>query len=114
VAKRKRRQPNPFEQQEDKGLFSFDPARRYALKWGLIAGLAGGIFMIQPEAYFWQLVGVVIVILISNYHIGRASQWIPRWHATIMTMLGAALGMFGIIIVGTIVPTYLQAGRVAE
>lgn len=114
MAKRKKQTPNPFGQQDDKGLFSFDPARRYALKGGLIAGLAGGIFMIRPDAYFWQFVGVVIVIVISNYHIGKVSQWIPRWQATVMTMSGAALGMFGIIIVATIVLAYLQAGSMAE
>ena len=111
MAKR-RRQTHPFKQQEEKGLFSFDPARRYAFKWGLVAGLAGGIFMTRPDSILLQLIGVAVVIFVSNYHINRAVQWIPRWHATIITMLGAALGMFGMIIVGTIVLAYLQVGSV--
>jgi hypothetical protein len=113
VAKRRRRE-HPFKQQEEKGLFSFDPARRYTFKWGLVAGLAGGIFMLRPDSLLSQLIGVAVVILISNYHISRAVQWIPRWHATIITMLGAAIGMFGMIIVGTLVLAYLQARSGAQ
>lgn len=112
MAKR-RRQEHPFKQHEEKSLFSFDPARRYSFKWGLIAGLAGGMFMTRPDSILLQLIGVGVVIIISNYHINRATQWIPRWHATIITMLGAGLGMFGMIIVLTILLAYLQAGSVS-
>ena len=96
MAKR-RKQEHPFKQQEEKGMFAFDPPHRYAFKWGLVAGLAGGIFMTRPDSFLLQLIGVAVVIFISNYHINRLTQWIPRWHATIITMLGAGLGMFGMI-----------------
>lgn len=55
-----------------------------------------------------QIAGVVIVVLVSNYHINRAAQRIPRWHATIVAFIGVMVAMFGVIIVGTIVLAYLN------
>jgi hypothetical protein len=113
LSKRRRLDPKRFQQKDDdKGLFSFDPIRRYVFRWGLIAGAAGGIFMIRSE-FFWQLIGVFAVVFISNYHINKASQRIPRWHATIVSFIGVVIGMFGIILLGSVVLTYFQAGSAA-
>jgi hypothetical protein len=109
LAKRKKLDPNRFRKEDDKGLFSFDPIRRSAFTWGLIAGGAGGLFMLQPEIV-WQIVGVFAVVLISNYHINKAARRIPRWHATVISFLGVMLAMFGVIILGTIVLAYVRAG----
>ena len=106
----KKLNPNRFQQQDDNSLFSFDPLRRDLLKWGLIAGAAGGLFMIRQDSIIWSIVGVAIVVFVSNYHISRASQKIPRVHATVMSFLGVFMGMFGVIIVGTVVLAYLQTG----
>lgn len=114
MAKKKRSKldPNRFQQQDDGRLFSFDPIRRDLFKWGLIAGAAGGLFMMRPEI-LWQIVGVAAVVFISNYHINKASRRIPRWHATIIAFIGVFIAMFGVIIAGTIIISYLQAGEAA-
>ena len=65
--------------------------------------------MILPEL-FWQIVGVFAVVFISNHHINKASQRIPRWQATIVSFMGVLIGMFGIIIIGSIVLVYFQTG----
>lgn len=109
MAKRRRINPNRFKQQDDKGLFSFDPIRRRLFKWGMIAGAAGGFFMLRPEIV-WQIVGVFIVVLISNYHINRASRQIPRWQATIISFLGAMAAIMLVVFVGTVAITYLGRG----
>jgi hypothetical protein len=87
--------------------------RRYTFKWGLIAGAAGGLFMIRPEL-FWQIVGIAAVVFISNYHINKAARYIPRWHATVISFLGVLLGMFSIIIAGSIILFYIQQGGSGE
>jgi len=66
--------------------------------------------MIRQDSIIWSIVGVAIVVFVSNYHISRASQKIPRVHATVMSFLGVFMGMFGVIIVGTVVLAYLQTG----
>ena len=66
--------------------------------------------MIRQDSIVWSIVGVAIVVFMSNYHIGKASQRIPRLHATVMSFLGVVIAMFGVIILGTIVVAYLQGG----
>lgn len=112
MAKKRRRpklDPNRFVKQDDKSLFSFDPLRRQTFMWGAVAGATGGFFMLRPEIV-WQIVGVAAVVFISNYHISKAAQRIPRWHATIISFLGVIVAMFGVIIIGTIVFAYVDAG----
>jgi hypothetical protein len=109
--KRRKINPNRFQTKDDKGIFSFDPIRRDVFKWGLVAGAVGGFFMLRPEI-FWQIIGVFAVVFISNYHIAKAARRIPRWHATIVSFLGVIIALFGVIILGTIILTYLQ-GREA-
>ena len=106
----KKLDPKRFQKQDENRLFSFDPIRRDLFKWGLIAGAAGGLFMIRQDSIVWSIVGVAIVVFMSNYHIGKASQRIPRLHATVMSFLGVVIAMFGVIILGTIVVAYLQGG----
>lgn len=108
MAKKKRKlDPNRFKQPNEKGLLSFDPIRRNAFMWGLIAGVVGGFFMLRPET-IWQVAGVFAVVFIANYHITKAARHIPRWHAAVMSLTGAMIGMFGIIILGTILIATLQ------
>ena len=109
MAKRRRLDPNRFKKQDDKGLFSFDPVRKNLFKWGIIAGAAGGLFMLSP-GWIWQIVGVFTVVLISNHHINKAAQRIPRWHATIVSFLGVMLALFGVIALGNLLIAYLQTG----
>ena len=109
MAKRKKLNPNRFKQSDDKGLFSFDPLRRQVFIWGLVAGASGGVCMLRPE-FFWQIVGLFLVVIISNYHINKASRQIPRLHATVWSFAGVLLAMFGVIITGTIIIAFLQAG----
>lgn|GEM_PF-1922278 len=110
MAKRRRKKlnPNRFQKVDDNKLFSFDPVRRDAFKWGTIAGGVGGFFMLWQDSIFWPIVGVSAIVFITNYHIGKASQRIPRWHATIIAFLGVIVAMFGVIIIGTIVLAFLQ------
>jgi hypothetical protein len=108
--KRRKIDPNRFLKKDDKGVFSFDPVRRDVFKWGVFAGAVGGFLMLRPEI-FWQIIGVFAVVFISNYHIAKASRRIPRWHATVVSFLGVMIAMFGVIILGTIILAYLQAGR---
>lgn len=74
-----------------------------------MAGAAGGFFMIF-EQVIWQIIGVLIVVVVANYYISKAAQHMPRLYATVFGFAGVALGMFGMIIIGTIVITYYQTG----
>lgn len=110
MAKRRRMDPNRFQQQDAQGLFSLDPIRRNLLKWGLIAGAAGGIFMIQQQVV-WQIIGVFTAVFISNYHISRAARHIPRWHAAVLSFIGMAVAMFAVLIAGSaIMAAYMVEG----
>ena len=102
MAKRRKIDPNRFQKENEAGLFSFDPIRRNVFKWGLIAGAAGGFFMVQPQI-IWQIVGVFAAVFISNYNISKAARRIPRWHAAVISFIGMALAMFGVIIIGSII-----------
>jgi len=113
LARKRRYTPNRPQQKDDKGLLSFDPLRRNVFKWGLIAGAAGGLFMLRPE-FIWQVVGVLLVVFIANYHINKAAQRISRWHATFASFLGVMIGMFGVIIIGTLIMVYFEAGGAAQ
>jgi len=100
--------PNRFKQQENATLFTLsDPIRRNVLIWGLIAGAAGGFFMLQQQV-LWQIIGVFTAVFISNYHITRAARRIPRWHAAVLSFIGMAVAMFSVLIVGSaIIATYM-------
>lgn len=102
LAKRRKLDPNRFQKTDDKGLFSFDPVRRNVLKWGLIAGAAGGFFFLY-QSLIAQIVGIFVIVFVSNYHISKASHRIPRWHATIVSFIGVTIALFGVIIVGTLI-----------
>lgn len=111
MSKKKRKlDPNRFQQQDDNGLFSFDPIRRHTFKWGLIAGAVGGLLMVQVGT-IWQILGVFAVVFISNYQIAQAAKRIPRWHATVISLAGAMIAMFTIIAVVTIFVFYFQNGN---
>ena len=110
MARKRRQNPNRFQKQDDKSLFSFDPLRRTALMWGLVAGVVGGLCMLRPE-FFWQIVGVFLVVGVSNYHISRASRHMPRLHVTIWTFAGVMVAMFSVIMVGTIILAFMRAGK---
>lgn len=114
MAKRRRKlDPNRFkQQQESRGLLSFDPVRRNTFKWGLIAGGIGGVLVIQNEI-IWQFFGVLAVVFISNHQIAQAAKRIPRWQATIISLIGAMIALFGIITITTIIMVYFQIGPAA-
>jgi len=109
--KRKRLNPNRFQKQDDKGLFSFDPIRRNLFMWGLIAGAAGGFFMIRQEI-LWQIIGVFAIVLVSNRQIEKASRVIPRWHAVVISFVGVMIALIATVFVGTIIASYFQWGGV--
>jgi uncharacterized membrane protein len=109
MAKKRRLDPNRFKKQDDNGLFSFDPIRRNLFKWGIIAGAAGGFFMLWQD-WIWQIVGVFTVVLISNHHINKAAKRIPRWHATIVSFLAVMVTLFVVIALGNLMMTYLTTG----
>ncbi len=102
--------PNRFQKQDGHSIFSFDPIRRDIFKWGLLTGAIGGIFMIIQNSIIWPILGVAIIVFVSNYRISKASQRIPRLHATVMSFLGIFIAMFAVIIVGTVVIAYIDAG----
>jgi len=102
--------PNRFQKQDDNSLFSFDPIRRDTFKWGLFAGGTGGLFMLSTDTIIWPIVGVAFVVFVTNYHINKAARSIPRLHATVMSFLGVMVAMFGVIVIGTVVIAFLQAG----
>ncbi|MCB0212365.1 MAG: hypothetical protein KDJ52_23690 [Anaerolineae bacterium] len=114
MAKRQRKlDPNRFQRQDEQGLLSFDPVRRNTFKWGLIAGAVGGLLMVQVGT-IWQILGVMAVVFISNYQIAQATKRIPRWQATVLSLVGAMIAMFGIIALATILMIYFQGGGTAE
>jgi hypothetical protein len=113
MAKKRKLNPNRFQQQDTKGLFSFDPIRRNVLQWGAVAGAAGGLLMIQPQLV-WQILGVLIVVLLANYHISKAAQLIPRWQATVISFVGVTIAMFGAIMLGTLVMAYFGLNPIRE
>lgn len=88
-------------------MLAFDPIRRDLLKWGALAGVAGGFLMIQQQVV-WQIIGVFIIVFVANYHISKAARYIPRWQATVISFLGVLVAMFGVIIIGTIIIAYFQ------
>lgn len=102
MAKRRKLDPNRFQKTDNKSLFSFDPVRRDVLKWGAIAGAAGGFFFLYQNLIA-QILGVFVIVLVSNYHISKASRRIPRWHATIVSFIGVTVALFSVIIAGTII-----------
>lgn len=106
MAKKRKVDPNRFQKQDQQSLFSFDPARRYVLKWGGIAGAVGGVFMLQ-QGLLWQIVGVFAIVFISNYHISRAARRIPRWHAAIFSFVGMMIAFLVITMAGTAMLAYL-------
>jgi len=106
MAKKRKNNPNRFKKMDNGHLFSFDPVRREVFKWGLIAGLSGGLFMLQQKLV-WQIIGIFAVVFISNHRVNKAANRIPRWHATILSFIGAAIALFGVIISGTIIFAYL-------
>ena len=63
--------------------------------------------MLQQN-FVWQIVGVVIVVLVSNYRISNASRRIPRWHATIFSFAGVMVAIIIVILVGTVVLAYFR------
>jgi uncharacterized membrane protein len=107
MAKRRKLDPNRFKQNDEKGIFSFDPIRRDVFKWGLIGGGIGGALMLNA-GIFWQIMGVLAVVFISNHHINKAARRIPRWHAVINSFLGVMLAMFGVILLGSMAIAYVQ------
>jgi len=107
LAKKRKFDPNRFQQQDNNSLFSFDPIRRDVLKWGTIAGAFGGFLMIQQQVV-WQIIGVFIIVSVANYHISKAAHRIPRWQAMVISFIGVIAAMFGVIIVGTIIIAYYQ------
>jgi|JFJP01.1.fsa_nt_gi hypothetical protein len=103
--------PNRFkkEAQLDKlGMFSFDPIRRELFIKGLLVGASGSFFMLRPE-FLWQMIGMGMVVMISNYHIQQGAQRISRWHAIVMTFTGLMLGMFAVLTIGNIAVAFYLA-----
>jgi hypothetical protein len=109
MAKKRKVNPNRFQKQDQSGLFSFDPVRRDVLKWGVIAGAVGGVFMLQ-RGLLWQIVGIFAIVFISNYHISRAARRMPRWHAAIYSFVGMMAAFLAITMAGTAVLAYLGPG----
>ena len=107
MTKKRKSDLNRFQQPENNSLFSLNPVHRNVMKWGAISGACGGFLMIQPQV-LWQIIGVFIVVFVSNYHISKAARYIPRWQATIVTIISVLTAMFGVIIIGAIIMTYLQ------
>lgn len=101
MSKKKKLDPNRFRKQDEQGLLTFDPIRRNLVKWGLIAGASGSVLMLSNHI-LWKIIGVALVVFIANYHVNQASQRIPRWHATILAMIGMLIGIFSVTILGSI------------
>jgi hypothetical protein len=108
MAKRRKLNPKRFQKKNDQGLFSFDPIRRNLMKWGAFAGIAGG-FLILFDGVVWQIVGVFTVVIVVNYHISKASRGIPRLHATVNSFIGVVVGLFGVILLGTLILTFYRS-----
>lgn len=108
--KRSKLDPNRFKkepQTDDLGLFAFDPVRQDVFKWGAIAGLLGGVLTISAS-FMWQMIAILMVALVCNYHIGKAAQYIPRWHAVVMAFLGLMFAIFVSIFFNMIAIMLLQ------
>lgn len=107
MAKKRKLDPNRFQQQDQGGLFSFDAARRQVLLWGLAAGGVGAFLMIQAQLW-WQILGVLVVVFVSNYQINRAARHMPRWQATVLSFAGVLVALMVVTVVGTLVLVYFQ------
>lgn len=66
--------------------------------------------MLRSTPIIWPIIGVATIVIVTNYHINKASQHIPRLHATVISFIGVLIAMFGVIIVGTVILAYLAAG----
>jgi uncharacterized membrane protein len=107
LTKKRKSDLNRFQQPENNSLFSLNSAQRNVMKWGAISGVCGGFLMIQPQV-LWQIIGVFIVVFVSNYHISKAARDIPRWQATVITIISVLTAMFGVIIIGAIIMANFQ------
>lgn len=105
MAKR-RRKVDRKRDPDQKGIFGLNPIQQDVLKWGLVAGAAGGLFIIQGRIV-WQIVGVFAAVFISNYQITKAAHYIPRWQATAISFIGMIVAMLGVSIIGTVLLAYL-------
>ncbi len=105
----KKLNPNRFQKQDEQGLFSFDPIRRDILKWGLIAGAIGGLFIIQPPLWS-KILGTFIVVVIANYHTRKATRRIAPWQAIILTYIGVFIAMVSMAAIGSVILSFLQTG----
>lgn len=103
--RRKKLDPNRFQKQDGLGLFSFNPIRRDCIKWGAVAGAAGGAAMLF-QSLLGQIAGIMLIVFISNHGISKASRLIPRWQATVLSFIGVMLALFSVIIVGTILISF--------
>jgi len=109
--KQRKLDPNRFKKEaqlDNLGLFSFDSIRRELFIKGLLVGASGSFFMLRPE-FLWQMIGMGIVVMISNYHIQQATQQISRWHAIAMTFAGLILGMLTVLTIGNIMVAFYLA-----
>ena len=114
MAKRRRKlDPNRFQQTDEQELFSFDETRKALFKRGLMAGALSGLFFIQ-SSFIWQIVGFLIIFFITNPHIEKASRRIPRWHAVFYSLGGTLATMLLIIIIGNLLVVYLAGGTAGQ
>jgi hypothetical protein len=103
--------PNRFKKEmkieiDDLGMFSFDPIRQELFKWGLVSGIMGSLFTIRPELWA-KVFGIIIIVVVCNYHIAKASHRIPRWHAVVVTFIGLLASIPIVMIVNAVTKTAL-------
>jgi hypothetical protein len=111
--KKRRLDPNRFQKPDEQKFLTFDMPRIRVFVWGIIAGIIGGIFALKADIA-WTVVGVLIMVTLSNHHINFASRTIPRWHAVIYSFVGLMLGLVTTATIGAITISYLGWGAAAS
>ncbi len=110
MAKKKRKlNPNRFQQQDEQHLFAFDPIRRELFQWGMIAGAIGGLFLAQ-DGFVWQIIGFLLIFFIIGHRIEKAAQQIPRWQAILLAFIGSLPAMLLVIFFSRLILVNLYGG----
>lgn len=101
--------PNRFQKKGEQRFLALDPTRKELLKWGIVAGVVGGFFLIQ-NGFIWQILGFLAIFFISSFQIDKAARRIPRWHAVLFSLFGTMPAMLLVIIIGNLILAYLGDG----
>jgi uncharacterized membrane protein len=113
MTKKRKQNPNRFQKTTDQKFFTFDKIRINLFLWGMVAGAIGGFFALK-SGFAWQVAGIFAMVFISNYHINKAAQQIPRWHAALYSFFGLMLALLTVAILGALAISRYGLGEILQ